>query len=115
MPTGRREPPRRSRACPSTLFDGTDTDYYSFTASAGERLQATGLLERLATPNSTSMTLTLYASDGTTVLAENSGNASSLSGGRNDPFVDFVIPADGTYYLQMSGGTGDYELHWYIR
>jgi len=98
-----------------TLFDVTDTDYYSFTASAGERLQATGLLERLATPNSISMTLTLYASDGTTVLAENSGNASSLSGGRNDPFVDFVIPTNGTYYLQMSGGTGDYELQWYIR
>jgi len=96
-----------------TLFTA-DTDYYSFTATAGERAQATVVAARLATPTNSSMTLTLYASDGTTVLTANSGNTGTLGGGRNDPFVDFVIPADGTYYLQVLAGTGDYELHWYI-
>lgn len=61
------------------------------------------------------MTLTLYDTDGTTVLATNIRNAAALGAGRNDPFVDFVLPADGTYYLQVSAGTGDYALHWYVR
>lgn len=98
-----------------TLFDATDTDFYRFTASAGERLQATVVASRLATPNNSSMSLTLYAGDGTTVLMTNTGNAGPLGGGRNDPFVDFVLPAGGTYYLQVSAGTGDYQLHWYVR
>jgi hypothetical protein len=98
-----------------TLFDATDSDFYSFTGSAGERVQATVLTSRLATPNNSSMTLTLYAGDGTTVLATNDGNAGSVNGGQNDPFVDFVLPAAGTYYLQVSNGAGDYQLHWYVR
>jgi hypothetical protein len=97
------------------LFAG-DADFFSFTGTAGERVQATVVSQRLATATPGGMTLTLYDTDGTTILAQNDNNVGPLGGPRTDAFVDFTLPASGTYFLAVSDGTaGPYQIHWFVR
>ena len=102
-----------------TLFTEVDVDMYSFSATAGERIQTTVVAERRSTPVTGDFVLELIDSDGTTVLVSNDQNCGPLSGGRLDPFIDFIFPATGTYYLRVTakviGGPYAYDLQWLVR
>ena len=84
------------------IFGDGDIDVYSFTAAAGDRVFATTMTQ--ASPASGDTTLTLLASDGTTVIKTDTndgfltGTSSSIAGA--------TIPAAGTYFLRVVGPGG---------
>lgn len=94
-------------------------DYYSFTATAGQRLTATVLAQRFGI-SAGNFRLTLLDTDGTTVLTTDNDSFGVLnSGNRFDPFNDFTIPANGTYFLlveeEAGAGPFDYQLEGWLR
>lgn len=94
-------------------------DYYSFTATAGQRLTATVLAQRSGI-SAGNFRLTLLGPDGTTVLTTDNDSFGVLnSGSRLDPFNEFSLPADGTYYLlveeEAGAGPFDYQLEGWLR
>ncbi len=99
------------------VFPAADIDFYSFTASAGDRVYAATqtLFDASASGDST---LQVIGTDGTTVLeADNNDgtfNASSAS------IAGTLIPAAGTYFLRVAHnvGTGTirpYHLHFRLQ
>lgn len=117
-----------STATPLTLTDGAarirgrvfpvmDEDYYSFSASAGDRVYAATqtLFDASASGDST---LTLLGTDGTTTIEEDL-NDGTYNGG-SSTIAGAVIPTSGTYYLRVkhNAGTGTirpYDLYVQVR
>lgn len=96
-----------------SLASDTDADFLTFTAVAGQRVQAQLFAERPAGDSPADFALRLYAPDGTTVLYENHEALQT-----NDPMVDFTVLATGTYYLEVfdqgsSAGAGPFG--WQLR
>lgn len=96
-----------------SLFPANDWDYYSFSATAGDRLYALTMTSASAS-SSTDSVLELYGPDGTTLIEHDnddgsfSSNASSIAGA--------VLPTTGTYYLrvrhnQATGQLFPYDLY----
>jgi subtilisin-like proprotein convertase family protein len=96
-----------------TVYPAADTDYYSFTAAAGDRVYA-ATMTLFDASASGDTTLNLYASDGTTILETDlndgtfNGNSSTIAG--------TTLAAAGTYYLEVrhnvaTGTVRPYHLH----
>lgn len=84
------------------LFDGNAEDFYRFTAASGQRVLLDCQAQRLLTELDAVMTLT--TADGQLIAA-----SSDVYG--QDPFLDFVAPADGDYIVEVHdlsyrGGAG---------
>lgn len=100
------------------LYPNGDVDYYSFTASAGDRVYA-ATMTSFSAGNSTDSQLTLYASDGTTVIEFDDDNGSLA--GLSSSIAGATIPAAGTYYLKVNDFTAgtaserSYELHFRLQ
>lgn len=99
------------------LFPNGDIDYYSFTATAGDRIYA-ATMTSFSAGNSTDSQITLVASDGTTTIEfdDDNGTFAQLS----SSIAGATIPTTGTYYLRVNdftaGTTSErpYEL-WFAR
>ena len=100
------------------LYPNGDVDFYSFTASAGDRVYA-ATMTSFSAGSSTDSQLTLLASDGTTVIEfdDDNGTFAPLS----SSIAGATIPANGTYYLKVNdfaaGTTSErgYELHFRLQ
>jgi hypothetical protein len=85
-----------------------DSDYFSFSAPAGARVWA--LVDTAPSPDgSNDSVLTLFAPNGTTVLAEDDddGTGTDCDGTVDNPFSSAiageVLPTAGTYFLRVQG------------
>ena len=85
------------------IWPYSDIDYWSFTASAGDRVFAATMTSSSA--GSLDSELTLIASDGVTVLELDNDDGSL--GSTSSSIAGKLIPASGTYYLKVRyPGTG---------
>jgi len=96
-----------------TISPAVDVDYYAFTANAGDRVSIAPMTQ-FSNGGSTDTIVTLYASDGTTVL-ETDDDSGSFSG-TSSAISGTVIPAAGTYYILVDGYSttstiAPYHLH----
>jgi murein DD-endopeptidase MepM/ murein hydrolase activator NlpD len=94
--------PAAGKICPAGKFA-----WYSFTAEAGKTILAQTTAQSTGSPLDT--VLTLYDSDGVSVLAENDDILTSV---QTDSRILYRIPATGTYYLRVRawdhpGGGGE--------
>ncbi len=98
----------------ATLFPNGDVDFYSFSATAGDRIYA-ATMTSFSAGSSTDSQLTLLASDGTTVIEFDDDNGSFA--GLSSSIAGAIIPTTGTYFLKVNdftaGTTSErpYELH----
>lgn len=76
-----------------------DQDYFSFTANAGDKIYA-AIMTSFSSSGSTDSILTIFASDGTTVL-ETDDNDGSL-GASSSTIAGVTIPSNGTYYARVN-------------
>ncbi len=98
----------------AALFPNGDIDFYSFSATAGDRVYA-AVMTSFSAGNSTDSQLTLVASDGTTTIEfdDDNGSFAALS----STIAGATIPSTGTYFLKVNdftaGTTSErmYELH----
>lgn len=96
------------------LFPNGDIDFYSFTATAGDRVYAAAMTSWSA-GSSTDSQLTLLASDGTTTIEFDDDNGSFAS--FSSSIAGATIPSTGTYFLKVNDFTAGttterpYELH----
>ncbi len=96
------------------LFPNGDIDFYSFTATAGDRVYA-ATMTSFSAGSSTDSQLTLLRSDGTTVIEFDDDNGSFA--GLSSSIAGATIPTTGTYYLKVNDFTAGttterpYELH----
>ncbi len=100
------------------LYPNGDVDFYSFTASAGDRVYA-ATMTSFSAGNSTDSQLTLVASDGTTVIEFDDDNGSFA--GLSSSIAGATIPSNGTYFIRVNdftaGTTSErgYELHFRLQ
>jgi len=98
------------------VYPNGDLDFYSFQASAGDRIYAAAMTSFSASASTDSF-LELIASDGSTVLESDDNNGSF--GGLSSTIAGAVIPADGLYYIKIRhSGTSQirpYHLHFQLR
>ena len=100
------------------LYPNGDVDFYSFTASAGDRVYAAAMTS-FSAGNSTDSQLTILASDGTTVLEfdDDNGSFAALS----SSIAGTTIPTAGTYFIKVNDFTAgttserSYELHFRLQ
>jgi len=100
------------------LYPNGDVDFYSFTASAGDRVYAAAMTS-FSAGSSTDSQLTLLASDGTTVIEfdDDNGSFAALS----SSIAGATIPSSGTYYVKVNDFTAGttsqrgYELHFRLQ
>ena len=100
------------------LYPNGDVDFYSFAATAGDRVYAAAMTS-FSAGNSTDSQLTILASDGTTVIEfdDDNGSFAALS----SSIAGATIPSNGTYYLKVNdftaGTTSErgYELHFRLQ
>jgi hypothetical protein len=96
------------------LFPNGDVDYYAFTAQAGDHVYA-ATMTSFSAGSSTNSQLTVLASDGTTVIEFDNDNGTYAA--QSSSIAGTVIPATGTYYLQVNdyvavtASERGYELH----
>jgi len=99
------------------VYPNADVDFYSFTANAGDRVYA-ALMTSLSSSGSQDSQLDLIGADGTTVLENDNDNG--VFGNLSSSIAGFVIPAGGTYYLQVrhnnvAGQLRPYDLYVQVR
>jgi uncharacterized repeat protein (TIGR01451 family) len=98
----------------ANLFPNGDIDFYSFTATAGDRVYA-ATMTSFSAGNSTDSQITLLASDGTTLIEFDDDNGAFA--GLSSTVAGATIPTTGTYFLKLNdftAGTASerpYELH----
>jgi uncharacterized repeat protein (TIGR01451 family) len=96
------------------IFPVGDIDFYSFTATAGDRVYS-AIMTAASAGSSTDSQLTLLASDGTTVIEFDDDNGSFA--GLSSSIAGATIPTTGTYFLKVNdftpatGTERAYELH----
>jgi uncharacterized repeat protein (TIGR01451 family) len=95
------------------IFPNGDVDYYSFVASAGDRVYA-AVMTAQSSNGSTDSQLTILDTEGSTVLEfdEDDGTFGSLS----SSIAGTLLPATGTYYVKVNhfnvtGQLRPYHLH----
>ncbi len=84
------------------LFPNGDVDFYSFTATAGDRVYAATMTSWSA-GSSTDSQITLIASDGTTVIEFDDDNGAFA--GLSSSIAGATIPSTGTYFLKINDFT----------
>ena len=100
-----------------TIAPAVDVDYYSFTGLAGDRVYAATMTSFSGGGSSDSI-LTLYGSDGTTVIETDDDNGSFS--GTSSVIAGAALPANGTYYLAVDGFSSTstispYHLHFRLQ
>ncbi|MEQ1607243.1 MAG: Ig-like domain repeat protein, partial [Pyrinomonadaceae bacterium] len=96
------------------LFPNGDIDFYSFTATAGDRIYAATMTSSSA-GSSTDSQITILSTDGTTVLEFDDDNGSFAALSSSNAGV--TIPSNGTYFIKVNdftaGTTSErpYELY----
>src|SRR3954468_14105098 len=91
------------------IYPAGDVDFYSFTGTAGDRVYIATMTS--GTPSLGDTLVALLAADGTTVIETDdedgslSSTASSIAGR--------ALPADGTYYIRVTGSTATTEVRPY--
>ena len=80
------------------VYPNGDLDFFSFQASAGDRVYAATMTSFSANA-STDSVLDILATDGTTLLESDDNNGTF--GGSSSSLAGTLIPSDGTYYLQV--------------
>ena len=80
------------------VYPNGDLDFYSFQASAGDRVYAAVMTSFSANGSSDSF-LDILASDGTTILESDDNNGSF--GSSSSTTAGTQIPANGTYYVRI--------------
>jgi hypothetical protein len=86
-----------------------DVDYFAFTATAGQKVFAYVDTGGAATGSSRNVILTLYASDGTTVLQSDEGNGTGSDGSSGSASIaGRTLPGTGTavYYVEVASASG---------
>lgn len=91
------------------IYANGDVDVYSFTANAGDRV-FTSLMTSFSA-GSVDSTLELIASDGTTIIETDTDDGSL--GATSSSIAGASIPAAGTYYIRVRGGTATVQLRPY--
>jgi uncharacterized repeat protein (TIGR01451 family) len=102
----------------ASLWPNGDIDFYSFQATAGDRVYA-ALMTSGSAGNSTDSQLTVIDADGTTVLEfdDDNGTFAALS----SSIAGTTIPATGTYFIKVNDFTAGttsqrpYELHFRLQ
>lgn len=84
------------------LWPNGDIDFYSFTATAGDRVYVATMTSGAA-GSSTDSQITLLASDGTTVIEFDDDNGSFA--GLSSSIAGATIPTNGTYFLRINDFT----------
>ncbi len=102
-----------------SIDDNSDTDYYAFTVPAGKQVTVTMTPTgqsfpqcaqtsactcsggNLNTADDVNLAVRLYGTDGTTVLAEASGNAAGIA----ETIANTPLPSAGTFYIRVYEGT----------
>ncbi|HEY8208410.1 MAG TPA: pre-peptidase C-terminal domain-containing protein, partial [Myxococcaceae bacterium] len=84
----------------ANIVPATEVDFYSFTASAGDRVYAATMTAASPLFSSTDSLLDVFGPDGTTLL-ETDDDDGAL-GGLASTVAGTPIPADGTYYARVS-------------
>ncbi|MBK8988770.1 MAG: proprotein convertase P-domain-containing protein [Chloroflexi bacterium] len=97
-------------------FPAGDLDYFSFTGNAGDRVYAATMT--VFSPGSTDSTLTLFDTDGTTVIEVDVNDGSFAAS--SSSIAGATLPAAGTYYLQVRSTTATttmrpYDLYFQLR
>lgn len=82
---------------------GSDVDFYSFSASAGQRVFAATMTS--GSRGGVDTVLSLIGTDGTTVLESDDDDGSFA--GDSSSIAGFVIPSSGVYYLRVVSGNAD--------
>lgn len=100
----------------ANIFPAADLDWYSFQGNAGERIYAATMTA--FSPGSTDSVLTLFASDGTTVIETDNDDGSFA--GTSSSIAGAVLPATGVYYLRVEAGSASstirpYDLYFHRR
>ena len=98
----------------ANLYPNGDIDFFSFSATAGDRVYA-ALMTSGSAGSSTDSQLTLLDTDGTTILEfdDDNGSFAALS----STIAGAIIPTTGTYFIKVNDFTAgttserDYELH----
>lgn len=84
----------------ANVYPVADVDYYSFQATAGDRVYAGTMTFFGPATSSTDSQLRLIASDGVTVIEFDDDNGSHA--GLSSSIAGATIPSTGTYYLQVN-------------
>jgi subtilisin-like proprotein convertase family protein len=87
----------------ASLFPAGDVDFYSFSASAGERVFTAVSTAGSAAGSSSNSQLTLLGSDETTVIEFDDENGSQSP--QSSSIAGATIPSDGTYFLKVNDAT----------
>ncbi len=94
----------------ANVYPNADVDFFSFTASAGDRVYA-ATMTSFDAGGSTNSVIDLLASDGTTVIE--SDNDDGTFSATSASIAGAVIPADGTYYLRVRNNSVTAQLRPY--
>jgi hypothetical protein len=81
------------------ICPGGDVDYYTFDGASGDHLVAD--VDAVVNGSKLDSYLTLYAADGSTVLAENDDDALT-----HDAKLGYILKTTGVYYLKVSAWDG---------
>lgn len=92
------------------IFPNGDIDYFSFNANAGDRV-FTAVMGAFSASGSNDSVLTLYNTDGTTVI-ETDDNDGSF-GASSSTIAGATIPATGTYFLRVNHVSATNQLRPY--
>lgn len=92
------------------IFPNGDLDYFSFTGAAGDRVYA-ATMTSFSASGSVDSYLTLFASDGTTVIEDDNDNGSF--GSTSSSIAGATLPASGTYFLQVRHNSATSQLRPY--
>lgn len=99
------------------IFPNADTDFYAFTAQAGDRVYA-ATQTSFSASQSTDSVLELLAGDGTTVIEMD--DEDGTLGASSSSIAGTVLTVAGTYYLKVrhfsaTAQLRPYDLHYVIR
>jgi hypothetical protein len=84
-----------------------DKDVFAFTGRAGQRLIAEVIARRLNSPLDSALKLTDAAGKRLAFNDDHTDKADGLHTHHADSLIDFTLPADGTYFLHLSGAQNE--------
>lgn len=93
------------------IYANGDIDFYSFTASAGDKVFAAAMTSWDASGSGNS-TLDIIAPDGTTILETDLDDGTF--GSTSSSIAGFNIPSAGTYYLRMRQNSATAQIRPYV-
>ncbi|MER2600278.1 MAG: proprotein convertase P-domain-containing protein, partial [Caldilineales bacterium] len=102
--------PGNNTVAVGNVYPNGDLDYFSFTGNAGDRVYA-ATMTSFSASSSTDSFLTLFASDGSTVIE--SDNDDGSFGTTASTIAGATLPSAGTYYLQVRHNSATSQLRPY--